>query len=87
MSGRDHQRTLTSALANVSSMSREEFRTTMAELCERGLLTCTHGRPGEDDARYAFGWLPLDRADQFPAEVRERHRINMLRLQRAEGCA
>jgi hypothetical protein len=87
MSGCNHQRVLSSALTGFSGLTREEFRARMAELCERGLLTCTRGRPGDDDATYALGWLPLDGGNQFPPEVRERHRANMLRLQRTEGCA
>jgi hypothetical protein len=58
----------------------------MQTLCERGLLTCTRGRPGDDDATYALGWLPLDDADTYPEEIRHRHSKNMLRL-RTEGRA
>lgn len=56
---------------------KEDFRTAMIELCESGLLTCTRGRPGDDDATYAFSWLPLDNPEQFPEEVRERYAANM----------
>jgi len=47
------------------------------ELCEAGLLTCTHGKPGDENARYALGWLPLDNPNQYSDEVQARHTENM----------
>ena len=49
----------------------------LVELCEAGLLTCTRGSPGEDGATYALAWLPLDNPEQYSNEVRERHNANM----------
>ena len=80
MSHHIHHRALESALAVLHRMTKSEFKAGMAELCERGLLTCTHGRPGDDDATYALGWLPLADPAQFPAGIRERHAANMLKL-------
>lgn len=73
-------------LPDPSRMTRTQFRRAMAELCERGLVTCTHGRPGDDDATYALTWLPLADPESFPEHVRRRHAENMLRL-RTEGRA
>lgn len=64
----------------VSESASTELETALAELCERGLLTCTTGRPGEEGATYALAWLPLDNPDQYPAEVQDRHARNMKRL-------
>lgn len=55
----------------------DEFRAAVVELCERGLLTCTRGQPGDDDAAYAVAWLPLDKPERFPEEIRRRHAENM----------
>jgi hypothetical protein len=77
---RRHRRALRSALAAVESMTEVEFREAMADLCDRGLLTCTRGHPGDDHATYALGWLPLDDADGYPEEIRRRHAENMSRL-------
>lgn len=52
----------------------------LVELCERGLLTCTSGRPGAANASYGLGWLPLDDAESFPEGVRRLHAQNMRRL-------
>jgi hypothetical protein len=52
------------------------LRSALVELCRRGLLTCTRGRPGEDGATYALAWLPLDRPEDYPLEVRARHDAN-----------
>ncbi len=49
----------------------------LVELCDRGLLTCTRGNPGEYGATYALAWLPLDNPEQYSNEVRERHSANM----------
>ena len=54
----------------------DELRDAAIELCKRGLLTCTSGRPGEADATYALAWLPLDNAEAFSPTVRELHAEN-----------
>ncbi len=61
-------------------------RRALIELCTKGLLTCTAGKPGDEDATYAIAWLPLDHPDRYPDDVRRRHAENMLRL-RTEGRA
>ena len=61
----------------LASMSDAELREGAVELCERGLLTCTNGKPGEDGATYAVAWLPLNNPEQYKKEVRERHNQNM----------
>lgn len=58
-------------------ISGEITQASLAELCERGLLTCTSGEPGEPGSTYAVAWLPLDNPEQYPEEVRERHDRNM----------
>lgn len=58
----------------------------IVELCDRGLLTCTRGSPGEDGATYAVAWLPLDNPDLFSDEVRERHNANMERFRLLGDC-
>lgn len=58
----------------------EAQRAALVELCAAGLLTCTRGSPGDDDATYAVAWLPLDDADRFPESVRRRHAQNMHNL-------
>lgn len=68
----------------LDGLSESEFKAAVVELCERGLLTCTRGQPGEDGATYAVAWLPLDHPDHFPADVRDRHAQNMRRLTGAE---
>lgn len=73
-------------LPDPTQMTRAQFRRSMRELCDQGLLTCTRGRPGDDDATYALAWLPLDQPESFPEDVRRRHAENMLRL-RTEGRA
>lgn len=55
-------------------------RAALAELCERGLVTCTRGVPGERGSRYALAWVPLDNPEQYPESVRRRHAQNMSRL-------
>ena len=57
----------------------------LAELCAAGLLTCTHGKPGEPGATYALAWLPLDNAKQYSRAVREQHAENMRRLVDGDG--
>lgn len=52
----------------------------LLELCDRGLITCTSGAPGEPDATYALAWLALDDPRRYPAEVRCRHTENMRRF-------
>jgi len=51
----------------------------MKKLCRHGFLTCTSGKPGDDDARYVPAWLPLPDGE-FPEEVRRRHAQNMRRI-------
>lgn len=62
-----------------------ELRSALRELCARGVLTCTRGRPGDDGALYALAWLPLDEPEKYPRAVRHRHRENMRRLGAHEG--
>jgi hypothetical protein len=62
------------------NMSPEEFAAAAKECCDAGLVTCTRGEPGADDATYALAAFPLDNPEQFPPEVRERHAANMRRL-------
>lgn len=71
----------------LAGIAPSQQRAALVELCERGLITCTRGRPGEPDATYALAWLPLDDAERYPFDIRERHAANMLRLQRSEGRA
>ena len=66
-------------MAALGPMTETEFRAAIVELCDGGFVTCTSGRPGDDDATYALGWLPLDNAKAYPREIRERHYLNMLR--------
>lgn len=73
-------------LAAVARMPLALRRRALVELCDRGLLTCTHGRPGDHDATYALGWEPLDHPDRYSDDVRRRHTENMQRL-RTEGRA
>jgi len=66
-------------------MNEEEYIASVKECCERGLITCTRGEPGDDGATYALAWLPLDNPERFPPDVRERHAANMARLLQAKG--
>lgn len=52
----------------------------LVQLCGRGLLTCTRGKPGRDGARYALPWLPLDDPQSYSARVRRLHAKNMKRF-------
>lgn len=67
-------------VAALASMSETELQAAAVDLCARGLLTCTRGRPGEDGATYGLAWLPLDEPERYPPEVRARHIENMRRL-------
>jgi hypothetical protein len=67
-------------LPDFSTMTQAQFVASMTELCEKGMLTCTRGNPGEDGAQYALAWMPLDHPENFSAEVREQHAANMLRI-------
>ena len=67
-------------MIELPGLTADEVRAAAIELCARGLLTCTHGQPGEDDATYAMAWLPLDDAHLYPASVRELHALNMQAL-------
>jgi hypothetical protein len=60
-----------------AALDDAEFKAAVIELCERGLLTCTRGRPGDDGAAYALAWLPLDNPDDYPADVRRQHAENL----------
>ncbi len=65
---------------NISeSVEHRELVAATVELCERGFLTCTRGRPGDDDATYALAWLPLDNPESLSFEVRRTHAENMRR--------
>lgn len=64
----------------LADLSPEELRAAAVDLCERGLLTCTRGQPGEEKATYAVAWAPLDCPESFPLEVRHRHEENMRRF-------
>lgn len=59
---------------------RTNKRAALVELCERGLITCTRGNPGDDDATYALAWMPLDNPEEYSADVRARHSANMASL-------
>lgn len=65
--------------------ARHVFRKAARDLCERGLITCTRGNPGDDDAQYALAWLPLDHPEQFSADVRKRHAANMAKFRDGGG--
>lgn len=65
--------------AELAGLPADEYRQACRELCEAGLLTCTRGTPGDDDAEYAVGWMPLD--GEHPDEVRARHAANRRRLE------
>ncbi len=58
-------------------LGKRRLQAATIELCKAGLLTCTRGKPGDNDATYALGWLPLDTPQQFTLEVRARHERNM----------
>jgi len=60
--------------------SAEEFCAALIELCERGLLTCTSGNPGDDEATYALAWMPLDSSANYQQSVLERHAENLRRF-------
>jgi hypothetical protein len=66
-------------------MPDDELRAAAVELCARGLLTCTKGRPGEPAAEYALAWLPLDEPESYPEVIRERHAANMRRFTSQPG--
>ena len=66
--------------AALGSMTETEFRSAVTELCDRGLVTCTCGTPGDDDATYALAWWPLDDPERYPASVRELHSRNQRAL-------
>lgn len=68
------------ALPDQSDMTVDQFRAAMTDLCERGLITCTHGRPGDDDATYALAWIPLDNPENYSPHIRELHAQNMAAL-------
>ncbi len=67
-------------LRRFCQLPERQLRTAAVQLCNKGLLTCTHGQPGDDDATYAVAWLPLDNPEQFSEEIQERHRRNMKRF-------
>jgi hypothetical protein len=67
-------------LPDPSGMTVDEFRAAMTELCDRGLITCTGGEPGDDDATYALAWMPLDNPERYPPNIRELHSRNMQAL-------
>lgn len=67
---------------NLEGLSASELRAALVELCERGLLTCTRGEPGSDDATYAVAWLPLDDPEQYSEAVREQHAENMKKFRK-----
>ena len=69
-----------SLLARLSSISESKRRAAIVELCESGLLTCTRGRPGENGATYALGWIPLSNPEDFAIEIRIRHAQNMRKV-------
>ncbi len=62
-----------SEMFSLDHLDAEEMRAALIELCERGLLACTHGTPGSDDATYAVAWLPLDDLEDYSQAVRDRH--------------
>jgi len=54
------------------------------ELCDQGLLTCTHGQPGSTGASYALAWLPMENAELHSAEVQRQHAANMRRFKSSD---
>jgi hypothetical protein len=58
----------------------DELHGAVVELCQCGLLTCTRGEPGSNDATYAVAWLPLDDPEDYSQAVRDQHAENMRRL-------
>ena len=66
--------------AALGFMTETEFRSAVTELCDRGLVTCTSGTPGDDDATYALAWWPLDDPQNYPASVCKLHSRNMRAL-------
>jgi hypothetical protein len=68
-------------------LTDSQFVAAAKELCASGLLTCTQGKPGAAGSTYALAWMPLNNPDRFSTEVRARHNVNMLRIQRPRGSA
>ncbi len=58
-------------------LGKRRLQAATVELCEAGLLTCTRGEPGADDAMYALAFYPLDNPRQFTSEVQARHKRNL----------
>lgn len=73
--------------AALARMPLAQRRRALIELCGCGLITCTRGRPGDENATYVLAWLPLDNPERYPEGVRRHHSQNMLRLRREEGRA
>ena len=65
------------------NMTKREWLRAMHELCDGGLLTCTRGKVGDDDATYALAAFPLNDPDRFPADIQELHLRNMAKF---GGC-
>ena len=68
-------------LFDLRGLNADELRAALIELCERGLLTCTRGNPGDDGATYAVAWYPLDHPEDYPLSVQELHAENMRRFE------
>jgi hypothetical protein len=68
-------------------LGRRKLQAAAVELCEAGLITCTSGEPGDDEATYALAWLPLDHPEHFGADVREQHAENMAKLNQDKAWA
>ena len=73
-----------SKIAVLAGMTETELLKSIQELCRQGLITCTRGEPGDDEATYALSWLPLDNPELYPPEARNLHARN---LRRFGGCA
>ena len=61
-------------------MTRAAFVVAVHELIARGLIVCTSGTPGDDDATYGAAWLPLDCPEQYPEFIRRLHADRMRKL-------
>lgn len=61
-------------------MTESEIRVAVIEPRDRGVFTCTHGQPGDDDANYALAWIPLSKPERHTEHVRARHARNVQAL-------
>lgn len=78
--GSKGERTVIDDKFPLRGLTYEQVLEAAVELCARGLITCTHGSPGDPDATYAFAWLPLDDEQRYAPDVRALHCRNMAAL-------